>query len=107
MVPVALTFAVLNERHGTADVGYVLAAQTVPLVALLLVGGVVADRFWRRATTLPYRFPRAIWIRRSRTAPRLTRRPSCSCSLVTHDRSPRTETAVRSESSRSTYMSLK
>ena len=52
MVPVALTFAVLNEGHGTADVGYVLAAETVPLVALLLVGGVVADRFGRRATML-------------------------------------------------------
>ncbi len=52
MVPVALTFAVLNEEHGTADVGYVLAAETVPLVALLLVGGVVADRFGRRATML-------------------------------------------------------
>ena len=52
MVPVALTFAVLNEGHDTADVGYVLAAETVPLVALLLVGGVVADRFGRRATML-------------------------------------------------------
>jgi MFS family permease len=52
MVPVALTFAVLNEGHSTADVGYVLAAETVPLVALLLVGGVVADRFGRRATML-------------------------------------------------------
>ena len=52
MVPVALTFAVLNEGHGTADVGYVLAAETVPLVVLLLVGGVVADRFGRRATML-------------------------------------------------------
>ena len=52
MVPVALTFAVLNEGHGTADVGYVLAAETVPLVALLLVGGVIADRFGRRATML-------------------------------------------------------
>lgn len=52
MVPVALTFAVLDQGHGTADVGYVLAAETVPLVALLLLGGVVADRFPRRASML-------------------------------------------------------
>ena len=39
MAPVATVFAVL--AHGTAsDVGYVLAAGTVPLVVLLLVGGV-------------------------------------------------------------------
>lgn len=50
MVPIALTFAVLNEGRSTSDVGYVLAAETVPLVALLLVGGVLADRFARRAT---------------------------------------------------------
>jgi MFS family permease len=52
MVPVALTFAVLNEGHGATDVGYVLAAETVPLVALLLLGGVIADRFSRRLTML-------------------------------------------------------
>jgi MFS family permease len=52
MVPVALTFAVLNEGHGATDVGYVLAAETVPLVGLLLFGGVVADRFSRRLTML-------------------------------------------------------
>ena len=50
MVPVALTFAVLNQGYGAADVGYVLAAETVPLVALLLIGGVVADRFPRRVS---------------------------------------------------------
>ena len=38
MAPVAIAFAVL--AHGSAsDVGYVLAAGTVPLVILLLVGG--------------------------------------------------------------------
>jgi MFS family permease len=47
MAPVAVAFAVL--AHGTAsDVGYVLAAGTVPLVLLLLVGGVVGDRISRR-----------------------------------------------------------
>jgi len=52
MVPVALTFAVLDQGDGTAAVGYVLGAQTVPLVALLLLGGAVADRVPRRASML-------------------------------------------------------
>jgi MFS family permease len=51
MAPVAIVFAVL--AHGTAsDVGYVLAAGTVPLVILLLVGGVVGDRMSRRKLML-------------------------------------------------------
>jgi MFS family permease len=50
MVP--LTFAVLNQGYGATDVGYVLAAETVPLVGLLLAGGVVADRFPRRVSML-------------------------------------------------------
>jgi MFS family permease len=51
MAPVAVAFAVL--AHGNAsDVGYVLAAGTVPLVVLLLVGGVVADRISRRRLML-------------------------------------------------------
>ena len=52
MVPVALSFAVLNEGRGADAIGYVLAAETVPLVALLLLGGVIADRFSRRFTML-------------------------------------------------------
>jgi len=52
MVPVALAFAVLNEGRGADAIGYVLAAETVPLVALLLLGGVIADRFSRRLTML-------------------------------------------------------
>jgi predicted MFS family arabinose efflux permease len=52
MVPVALTFAVLNQGDGTDAVGYVLGAETVPLVALLLVGGVVADRIPRRVAMI-------------------------------------------------------
>ena len=52
MVPVALTFAVLNEGRSPADVGYVLAAETVPLVVLLLAGGAVADRLSRRAVMI-------------------------------------------------------
>src|SRR5260221_602595 len=53
----------------------------------------------------PYTRPRAMRIRRSRTFPSLTRRPSCSHSLVTQVRSPRTASAVASESAVSTYMS--
>ena len=52
MVPVALTFAVLDQGDGTAAVGWVLGAETVPLVALLLLGGVIADRVPRRALML-------------------------------------------------------
>lgn len=52
MVPVALTFAVLNEGYGAPDVGFVLAAQVVPLVALLLIGGAVADHLSRRVAML-------------------------------------------------------
>ncbi|MBI5104981.1 MAG: MFS transporter [Solirubrobacterales bacterium] len=44
MVRVALAFAVLHIGGSAADVGLVLAAQTVTLVACLLAGGVVADR---------------------------------------------------------------
>ncbi|MGH9172684.1 MAG: MFS transporter [Acidimicrobiales bacterium] len=53
MVPVAVTFAVL-ARHGASasDVGVVLAAGAVPLVAFTLVGGVVADRLGRRVLML-------------------------------------------------------
>jgi MFS family permease len=52
MVPVAVTFAVLNTGGTAADVGYVLAAETVPLVVFLLVGGVIADRLPRRAVMI-------------------------------------------------------
>jgi hypothetical protein len=48
MVPVALSFAVLDLTGSVSDLGYVLAAGTIPLVALLLVGGVAADRVSRR-----------------------------------------------------------
>ncbi len=50
MVPVALTFAVLNEGYRVADVSHVLAAETVPLVAFLMLGGVIADRLPRSIT---------------------------------------------------------
>jgi MFS family permease len=51
MAPVAIAFAVL--KHGTAsDLGIVSAAGLTPLVILLLVGGVIADRFSRRLVML-------------------------------------------------------
>jgi MFS family permease len=52
MVPVALSWAVLELTGSVSDLGLVLAAQTVPLVLFLLVGGTVADRLPRRAVML-------------------------------------------------------
>ena len=49
MVGIALAFAVLSLGGSPAEVGLVLAFRLVPLVATLLVGGVVADRVSRRA----------------------------------------------------------
>jgi MFS family permease len=48
MASVALAFAVLEiSDDDPAALGYVLAAHTVPMVVLLLWGGVIADRFPR------------------------------------------------------------
>jgi MFS family permease len=44
---VALAFAVLELTGSKADLGYVLAARTVPMVVFLLVGGIWADRLPR------------------------------------------------------------
>jgi predicted MFS family arabinose efflux permease len=49
VVGVALAFAVLDLTGSASDLGFVLAARTVPLVTLLLAGGVFADRLSRRA----------------------------------------------------------
>ncbi len=48
MVPVALSFAVLDRFHTASALGIVLAAQTGPLALTLLAGGVIADRVSRR-----------------------------------------------------------
>jgi MFS family permease len=48
MVTVALAFAVLLQGGSPTDVGTVLAMRALPLIACLLVGGVVADRASRR-----------------------------------------------------------
>lgn len=44
MTPVALSFAVLAAAHHSGDLAVVLAAQSLTLLAFLLVGGAVADR---------------------------------------------------------------
>jgi MFS family permease len=49
MVTVALAFAVLELGGSASSVGLVLAAGSLPLVASVLIGGVVADRLSRRA----------------------------------------------------------
>lgn len=46
--PVAITFAVLDEGGTASDLGLVLSAQTVPLVVLVLAGGVLGDRLPRK-----------------------------------------------------------
>lgn len=52
IVVVALAFAVLDLTGSVRDLGFVLAAQTVPLVLFVLVGGVWSDRLPRRAVML-------------------------------------------------------
>ena len=45
---VALSFAVLGLTRSAADLGDVLAAKAVPMIVILLFGGVIADRWSRR-----------------------------------------------------------
>jgi MFS family permease len=53
LVPVALAFAVIETLDGSpTDLGIVLAAQTLPLVAFVLAGGVWADRLPRQMVML-------------------------------------------------------
>ncbi len=47
LTPVAITFAVLDLTGSATDLGLVLAAQSLPLAALALVGGVWGDRLRR------------------------------------------------------------
>jgi predicted MFS family arabinose efflux permease len=49
MVGVALAFGVLEVTDSASSLGIVLAARMIPTVALLLAGGVIADRLPRRA----------------------------------------------------------
>jgi MFS family permease len=52
IVPVALSFAVLDLTGSVSDLGVVLAAQTLPLLAFVLLGGVWADRLPRQLVML-------------------------------------------------------
>jgi MFS family permease len=47
MTPVALAFAVLAVRDGQHLLGFVLAAEIIPNVAFVLLGGSMADRYRR------------------------------------------------------------
>ena len=52
LVPVALAFAVLELDHSASALGLVFAARMIPLVVLVLVGGVWADRLPRNLVML-------------------------------------------------------
>lgn len=52
LAPVALAFAVLNLTNSVTDLGITLFARTAPMVALMLVGGVWADRLPRHRVML-------------------------------------------------------
>ena len=47
MAPIALAFAVLDLTGKASDLGVVLAARSIPMAGLMLLGGVIADRFSR------------------------------------------------------------
>jgi len=49
---VALTILVLETTHSASKLGFYAAARMIPLVAFLLVGGAVVDRFSRRVLML-------------------------------------------------------
>lgn len=52
VVPVALPFAVLDLTGSVRDVGLVLAAQALPLILFVLLGGVWSDRLPRQTVML-------------------------------------------------------
>jgi MFS family permease len=60
LVPVALAFAVLDLTGSVTALGVVLAAQTVPLVLFVLLGGVWADRLPRQVVMLSSDLVRAV-----------------------------------------------
>lgn len=49
LVPVALAFAVLRATHSVGDLSFVLVSGSLAQLACLLPGGVIADRWPRRA----------------------------------------------------------
>lgn len=60
LVPVALAFAVISVDHSSTALGVVLAAFWIARVVFTLAGGIVADRFPRRAVMLTCDGVRAI-----------------------------------------------
>jgi predicted MFS family arabinose efflux permease len=52
LVPVALAFAVLDLTGSVTDLGFVFAAQSIPLVVFVLLGGVWGDRLRRQRVML-------------------------------------------------------
>lgn len=52
LLPVAISFAVLDLTGSASDLGFVLAARMVPVVGFLLVGGVWADRLPRQVVMI-------------------------------------------------------
>ena len=60
MANIALAFAVLDIGGSASAIGQVLAAHTIPMIALLLYGGVIADRFPRHVVIQLSNFGSAI-----------------------------------------------
>ena len=60
MAPIALAFAILDLTGSATDLGIVLAAHGIVITALVLAGGVVADRVSPRVAMLGADFTRAI-----------------------------------------------
>ncbi|BFV58346.1 MFS transporter [Kitasatospora sp. CMC57] len=52
MAPVAVAFAVLDGGGSGTELGWVMAARILPIVLVLLVGGVFADRLGSRSVML-------------------------------------------------------
>ncbi|WP_329321339.1 MFS transporter [Streptomyces sp. NBC_01262] len=52
MASIALTFAVLERGGGGTELGWILTARILPLVLMLLAGGVVTDRLGSRQVML-------------------------------------------------------
>jgi MFS family permease len=52
IAPVALAFAVLDLTGSKTDLGLILAAQQIPMILFLLVGGIWADRLPRNRVML-------------------------------------------------------
>jgi len=60
MAPIALAFAILDLTGSATDLGIVIALHSLVLIALILVGGVVADRISPRRAMLGADVARAV-----------------------------------------------